>query len=80
MIELFRECVERWGLNEGLTKKGKSKLLNLIDADASANEVDWIYISILIGCAAREGMREEAIKFALQNDDFRLMHGPSEEE
>ena len=79
MIKQFRECVERWGLSEGLTEKGKSKLLKLIDADASANEVGWTFICILIECATRESMQEEAIEFALQNDDFRLIHGPSEE-
>ena len=80
MIKQFRECVEKWGLKEGLTEKGKAKMLNYIDRDSSANELSSPFICILIECAAREGLREEAIAFALQNDDFRSMHGPLEEE
>lgn len=79
MIKQFRECVEKWGLREGLTEEGKVRMLNYIDRGFSANELSRPFIYILIECAAREGLREEALAFAEQNDSFRFIHGPLEE-
>ena len=79
MIKQFRECVEKWGLREGLTEEGKVRMLNYIDRDSSANELSRPYLCILIECAAKEGLRKEALAFAEQNDSFRFIHGQPEE-
>jgi hypothetical protein len=75
-LPIFKECIEEYGEEKGLTKKGKGVVLRLLDRGADANEFGYTFICILVEAASCRGLREEVIKFAFQNDTFRFIHGP----
>lgn len=79
VIRSFKDCIEKHGSQEGLTEKGKKKILRLLDQDVDAEGFSYPFLCILIEAAAREGLHEEALEFASQNKLFRHFNGPGKE-
>ena len=72
-------CIERHGSQEGLTEKGKKKILHLLDQGVDAEGFSYPYLCILIEAADRENMREEALEFALESKLFRHFNDAGKE-
>ena len=79
VIRKFKEFIEKHGSQEGLTEKGKKKVLHLLDQGVDAEGFSYPFLCILIEAASREGMREEAMEFAFQNKLFRRFNGAEKE-